>query len=233
MKTRLHRPYGEAGFTLLELLAAVVILSMLTAAVSSVLIGAFQARDRVGRVLDESLERSVVMRAFQRDLEHMTVPNGLMAGPILGEMIEEMDDARADTLEFYSASGRLREDEPWGDIRKIAYTLAEPEELDPPSATKGWVLLRTVTDNLLPSTEEETVGEPILEGVSSLSFSYYDGESWQDSWDSTALDDEPPQVVHVRIERLGADAPLPPIELMCPIVVRKAPEESGASEKPQ
>ena len=39
---------------------------------------------------------------------------------------------------------------------------------------------------MLPAFDEEPEMQPLLAGVEEVYFEYYDGETWRDSWDSTA-----------------------------------------------
>lgn len=248
----------HGGFTLLELLVAVVILSTLTVAVSGVLTSTLRTRDRTGERLDDTLRRATVVRTIQRDLSQMLQPNGVFAASILGER-EEAGEYAADRIEFYAASALPNAASPWGDVQRVSYYLTDqPEEIDDIEAVRrleGWDtrddsevqalpaaeqpepttsprLVREVTRNLLPSIEEEPVATTLLEGVRGLLVEYYDGEVWQDSWDSSALDDEAPIGVRIRIDFDRMDdsgVAAMPIEIACEIPVKKEDAESAES----
>lgn len=210
----------SAGFTLLELLLAIIILATLLAALTGVLASTFRARERVNTIIDESLARSLVIHGIERDLVHMVVPAGTLAGPMLGESEGEMGGKRSDRLEFYTASGELEDGEPWGDVRKVEYHLEQPEDA---AESEGAALMRAVTLNLLPSTEEEPGGDVVLRNASGLTIQYFDGDTWLDSWDSTALDNAPPQAVSMRIDfqpEQEGQAAARPLEIVCEIVAQ-------------
>ncbi len=94
-----------------------------------------------------------------------------------------------------------------------------------PDYAYGKDLVRTLTRNLLASTEAETVEERLLHGVDSLELYYYDGETWQDSWDGTTQEETMPGAVKFVI---GFAPPQEnergnlPLEVVAPVIVRSA-----------
>ena len=214
----------EAGFTLLEILVASVIFAILVGALSSLFWGAMRLRERTFEVVEGGIPNAYVVRLIERDLDHLLPPGGVLAGNLLAEM-ETEGDARKDTLEFYSASGILSEKTSWGDIQKITYYLVSPQD-GPTDA--GSDLVRAVTRNLLASTEEEPEEQRLLQNVTSLEFSYYDGEEWQDSWDSTTEEAVVPVAIKGRIQFAHRDdtdtVPTRPIEFISEIL-SKASED--------
>ena len=231
-----RRGHADPGFTLIELLVAVFILGTLTVAVSGVLTSTLQSRDRVAEHVDEAMRRANAIRVLRADLSQMLQPVGVFAGAILGES-EELSGMPMDRLEFYASSARPNAAEPWGDVQRIAYYLTdEPEE----DALTGAIretpagslrLVRETTRNLLPSTEEDPIQTTLLEGAAGLLIEYYDGDVWQSSWDSSALDDEAPRGVRIRIDlarEAGEGATLAPIELTCAITMRT--EDAGTAD---
>ncbi len=231
-----RRGDADRGFTLLELLVAVFILGTLTVAVSGVLTSTLQSRDRVAEHMDEAMRRANVIRVLRTDLSQMLQPVGVFAGAILGES-EELSGMRMDRLEFHASSARANAAEPWGDVQRIAYYLTDEPEEDAEtgavreSANGSLRLVRETTRNLLPSIEEEPIETTLLDDAAGLLIEYYDGDVWQSSWDSSAVDDEAPRGVRVRIDlarKSGEGATLAPIELTCEITMRT--EDAGAAD---
>lgn len=231
-----RRGHADRGFTLIELLVAVFILGTLTVAVSGVLSSTLQSRDRVAEHMDEAMRRANVIRVLRTDLSQMLQPVGVFAGAILGES-EELSGMRMDRLEFYASSARPNATEPWGDVQRIVYYLtdAPEEEADRgvvrESANGSMRLVRETTRNLLPSIEEEPTETTLLDGAAGLLIAYYDGDVWQSSWDSSALDDEAPRGVRIRIDlarESGEGATLAPIEVTCEIAMRT--EDAGTAD---
>jgi prepilin-type N-terminal cleavage/methylation domain-containing protein len=221
---------GTNGFTLIELLAATGIIGTLLCALSAVAMTAFDLRGNAQDALEISLKREAVTDLLTRDLELMVAPTGIFGGAILGESGEEAGGLRWDTLEFSSASGVLTDREPWAAVQEVAYYLSESED---DAAESECDLIRTTNRNLLPATEEEPQEVVILRHVQSLTFSYYDGETWQDTWDSTLVDNEAPRAVYVRIET-ASDSPGKgsdrPIEVMCEVVSRSISSSGDSAE---
>jgi len=76
---------------------------------------------------------------------------------------------------------------------------------------------------LLPYAEEEPESVPLLTGVETLEFSFYDGQTWQDTWDSTAQENKLPTAIRVYIAFRppeNNEALSLPIELVVPIVTK-------------
>jgi hypothetical protein len=49
-------------------------------------------------------------------------------------------------------------------------------------------LFRSVTRNLLPVMQDQTEEQFLMAGVQAITFQYYDGSAWKDTWDSTQPD---------------------------------------------
>ena len=81
----------------------------------------------------------------------------------------------------------------------------------------------------------------LLSGVESLEFSYYYGDIWEESWDSTNRLDEPPQAIRIRIDFASrGDGALraKPLEIVIEvtqvpveIVLMAAPNDSSDGEE--
>ena len=210
---------------MLEILAATTIYTMLIAALCTVMSGAFKLREKTFEALETGLPGGYAVTILKRDLTAIAGPSGLLAGPLIGEM-EESGSLREDSIEFRTASGIVKDSVPWGDIQQIEYYLAETEETS--GTEEGSDFVRAVTRNLLASTTEDPEEELLLDGVQALEFNYYDGEDWQDSWDSTTMGDEMPEAIRVRIDFVASEAGerrLGPIELVCEIVAATAARE--------
>ena len=224
-----YRPgqYNRArgGFTLLELLAAAAMFLVIIVALYSVFYSALRLRERANDSFEDRLSKDYVVSIIERDLAAALAPTGILAGPFVGEK-EEQGSLRLDRLEIHTASGTIDEDDPWPDVQKVEYSAIEPEDTENLNEKD---LVRSVTRNLLSSIEEEPEQQRQLGDVQSLEFGFYDGESWQESWDSTTQENELPRAIRVRIAFLPEEetesAPLP-IELIVPIAVETISTES-------
>ena len=138
-----------------------------------------------------------------------------------------------DTLEFYSRSGIISDDEPWAEIQKVEYYLAEPEDDNEEVESGGMVFLRAITRNLLATVMEEPDEKRFLSGVQSLEISYYDGNSWLDSWDSTTSENKTPEAVKFNIsfvESAADENDKDPMILLYPVTAQTVSSEGNDNE---
>jgi type II secretion system protein J len=207
---------SRVGFTLIEVLVATAIMTVLIGSLYAVFRGVLKLRQKTFEAVEAELPKSFITTIMKRDIVDMAAPVGILAGPVLGEK-DETKGSRDDRLEFFTSSGVVNKDDPWGDVQKVAYYLVEPETSDD---SKGYDLVRAVTRNLLAAVVEEPEEQRLLSGVRSLEFAYFDGQYWQDSWDSTTVQNKPPSAVKVQIDFVPpepGERENPPVELMCEI----------------
>ena len=219
------RQLTRRGFTLLEVLVATAIMSVLLASLYSVFRGAIKLREHTFNNLETGLPKSYILELMKRDISHAAAPAGLLAGPLFGGTEEERG-MRRDRVEFFTTTGVLHEQEPWGDIQKVSYYLLEPESSE---NNGGYDFVRAVTRNLLTTVAEEPEEQRLLKNVQSLEITYFDGEYWQDSWDSTTMDNQNPVAMRVRITfspAEGESPELPVMELIAEIAAQ-APSGTG------
>jgi len=236
LKTFCRGRKRSPGFTLLEVLTATVMFAVIMSALYSVFHGALRLRETAYDAFEKKLPNDHVVEVLKDDLANILVPTGLFASEMLGEK-DEKKNCRQDHLGIHTASGVLRDSEPWADIQRIEYYLEAPEDPAEAGESSGQDLIRSVTRNLLASVEETPEKESLLHGVQSFSVTYYDGQDWLDSWDSTArasdeADSTPlPVAIAVQIEfvppQTGERETLP-IEVVVPVVAKTV--TPGASQ---
>ena len=122
---------------------------------------------------------------------------------------------------FYTAVGVVDDLSPFGDIERVSYFLASPTNDAP-----GMDLFRSVTRNLLPVTQSEASDQFLMGGVEDISFQYYDGNAWQDTWDSTMTDSATgltnnlPRAIKLELQLYRDSSQREsPIELVIPVMV--------------
>jgi len=235
MKTTRTTWRRRGGFTLLEVLAATAMFAAIVGAVYSVLHGALRLRDGAHETLEQDVLRDAAAAILRDDLASIVAPSGLLAGSMTG-IKENSGTARRDRLELHTASGRITDAEPWGDIQKVAYELVESQDAGSGGAlTRPCDLVRSATRNLLPSTTEEPPVRTLVRNVESLQFAYYDGEDWVEAWDSTTQETVLPEAVRVQIRFVVDEAekrPALPMDLVVPIVVRPGDEATTETTSP-
>ncbi|MBV9655461.1 MAG: prepilin-type N-terminal cleavage/methylation domain-containing protein [Acetobacteraceae bacterium] len=174
------RSAQAAGFTLLELMAALVVLGFLMVGLSAGLRFGVQAYDRQSRMVDAGSELDATARALRRLIEQMTPDSPGMAR-IEGSARAlrfgtELPDAAA-ALPTRSIDAELRVD----GARRLVLVWSPAQHVQPLAAAPP------PTDTVL------------LSGVERLDLSYRlppsRGSGWVDTWAST----EPPQAIRVRI----------------------------------
>lgn len=222
---------SRRGFTLLELLVAIAIFSVLIGALYSVLFGGIRLRETAWKNFEAGVSREQVAGLIRRDLTNIVVPAGILAGAIVGETQTE-GSGRSDTLEFFATTGIVNDAETWADIQQIEYFLEPPVDDD---KSGEFDFVRRVRRDLLSTTvEEEEIPEPkwrLLTGVTSLTIQYYDGEAWQDSWDSTTVENENPDAIRVTMT-LAPDAdgqPRLPVDVLCETAPQPRPTPAAAA----
>jgi type II secretion system protein J len=181
-------PPNQKGvaFTLIELLLAISIMSLILAAMSGILFIAFHLQSGVTDALEESIPVEHALTFIQRDLSSIVCNNASNNIMLIGsfQTINQTNVLPGQIgPDFYTTGGEPDGLVPWGDIEKIDYLLS-------PSTNRtlaGRDLVRAVTRNLLPVIsptvpDQKTV---LLSGVDNVIFYYYDGVSWDQNWDST------------------------------------------------
>lgn len=216
----------RSAFTLLELLIAVSVFSMVLLAMHGVFRGAIQLRDRTTAAVEEAAPVEEAVAWLRRDLQHLVPPGGVLFGPL--QSAPQQTNAGPDLLlgmgarrvspDFYTASAMVDTFAPWGDVQKVAYALVTPT-----NRAEGMVLVRAVTRNLLAPTPEPPELEVLLDRVEDVRFEFFDGAQWMAAWDSTVHPMVLPRAIRVRLwqvlgrETRGEPAP---IEVVVPVWVR-------------
>jgi len=178
------RPAG--AFTLIELLLAISIMSMILAAMSGILYIAFRLQSGVTDALEQSMPVEQALTFIQRDLANLVCNNASNNVMLIGsfQTINQTNVLPGQIgPDFYTTGGEPDGLVPWGDIEKVDYLLAASTN----RALAGRDLVRAVTRNLLPvispaPPDQKTV---LLSGVDNVLLMYYDGQSWDENWDST------------------------------------------------
>jgi prepilin-type N-terminal cleavage/methylation domain-containing protein len=182
--TSRHRP----AFTLLELLVAMSLMAVVAGSLYSLLYTGFRARERAEAAVHPSATVSMVFEMLERDLAGAQPPGGVLAGEFLGT-----DGDPGDELAFYTANLIADDDEVTGGSAKVELLLIESEDAE------GYRLVRRLTRNLLSPRSLEPEAETLCRDVATFDLRYHDGFGWQDSWDSTAMEDTLPMAVEVSI----------------------------------
>jgi prepilin-type N-terminal cleavage/methylation domain-containing protein len=215
MKTR-------RGFTLLELLLATAMISMLALSLYATLRIAFRARDSALNAVAPARSAQMAMGLLGRDIESALPPGGLLSGEFIGDVGTEVSGTSY--LRFYcvgseapevrvtadptSATGAQqttglgaetsRDPTRFGGVQTIELMVRQV------SGTNDTALVRrtTRTPANLSSVEPEAEEEILCRGVRGFVVRYLDSTSltWLDVWDSTQNGNLLPAAVEATIE---------------------------------
>ena len=230
---------GCRAFTLLELLMASAAFAMIVLVMKVTLMGSLSLRNRSQERMDALNLRMRIMDIMEKDLRQCLLKETPFAQEFLGDS-QGQGLTRNDQLTFYTASGVIQTNLPWGHLQKISYYLQQPLSGLQQEEEEGWALYREVTRNLAPAGGVEILmtPQPLARGVHSLAFQYYDGEYWQDTWDSSTEDPKLPLAVRIYLrflpensqensQVLGADGSYPALQTIVPLMSVAQVEEDA------
>ena len=188
------------GFTLLELLIAMTMMSIIAASLYTSMSIGFMAREKAETVVEKGRSAEIAVELIKGMLTASMVPNGILAGEFEGEDEQDQYGYDADALSFYTADYNPGEDELASDIEKVELEMSDRED------SSERVIVRKVTTNLLSPKTLDPDEEVLCRGVRSLNLRYYDGSGWADEWDSSDNDNALPEAVEITIVLEEADS---------------------------
>ncbi len=206
----------QGAFTLIELILAIAVMAIVMIAINAVFFSAMRLRDSATRAVDESLPIQQTLATMRHDLQGAMPPTsqGVMSGDFRVGSITAIGTGQPADIELFTTTGVMHEDEPWGDVQEVTYSLRVPQD----RSASGKDLYRSVTRNILATVTPTPEDQWMMSGVDSLQFSCYDGSSWYDTWDSTVTTNVPSAVrVRIFLAGQGGVASVQPIEMMVPI----------------
>jgi len=216
---------GTRGFTLLELLIGLAMVVILAEALYASLYVGFKAQETGTKAIEPVQKLATAFTLLSQDFDGVLPPTGILAAAFTGtpadgsgssgsgsgssglsaaklngasasgELHAPSSDGGAQLLlAFYSSSNNPLDGETGADIRKIELSIELPD-----GDTKQ-ALVRRVYTNLMPSKEPEPRVQVLVRDVRNFYLRYYDGTVWNDSWDSTSLNNTLPCAVEVTLE---------------------------------
>jgi type II secretory pathway pseudopilin PulG len=207
------------SFTLIEVLLATVLSAMVGLAVASLLSTQFSARERIRQRADERALLGSIERRVRADIEGLVPPGGLYAAGVVGEnsvaagggealLSEELATlARTTTtpsgdpiptgerdqltLSVWPAAGAFGVDAPSGEgaLLSVVYRIDDDPETEERGLVRVVQRVRDLTSGTDPAPPEQLAPE-----VVGLQVSFFDGEAWQETWDSGGSDTLPTSI---------------------------------------
>jgi type II secretion system protein J len=215
-----------SGFTLIEVLLALAICAIVLVAINAVFATAVHLRDQTSAKVAEGLPVDRALDVLRRDLKGTVGPGGFLARDFkcgaqsMGTSMGLSGEAGGGGLDFYTSTGVIGDDSPWGDIQEVFYELKAPTDRN----QLGMDLVRCVNRNLLATTTQTPDSQTLMSHIETLQFDCFDGFQWQPTWDTSAGDTNLPPAVRVRIQlaaKPGEDASkIQPLEMIVPLVAQ-------------
>jgi type II secretion system protein J len=209
------------AFTLIEMVLAIGVASIVLIAVNTVLFASLRLRDTTADMVDAAAPVDQAVTFLRRDLQCVVTPtNGtskVLSGDFKVGNVSSPGVSEPVAVEMFTATGALSANAPWGDIQRVTYELKQPTDRN----ATGKDLVRSVVRNLLTMTTPDVQDQLMLSGVQNIKFTCFDGAQWQDTWDTTGVTSvytNLPLAVRVDIQMAGNSAAnAGPIEIVVPI----------------
>lgn len=178
---------SNKGFTLVEILIAVVLLGILSAALYGSYFTVLSARERASEGMEARRELGSTLDLIRREFAAAVYNRG---DKRLRFIVEDRDNfgKPASNLELTTlipSSGQRRKE---SGVSSVRYRLIEKD--------KHFILTRREQDIFFESAE--ATGYPQMERISDFLVECYDGSTWVRSWD-TALNGALPKMLRVTV----------------------------------
>jgi type II secretion system protein J len=185
----------RSGFTMLELLLALMVVAILVPILYDSLRIAFRAKAAAEAAVEPVRTAEIAMNWIRRDLDDAIAPSttaSSLCGPFEATDGKDERNCDADDLQFYGLAESPLHDTNNGEIKSI--------ELGVVTAPNGdHVLIRKVISDLIADQAPNPDVEVICRGIGGFNLRYFDGSAWTDTWDSTAEDNTLPVAVEVTL----------------------------------
>ena len=143
--------------------------------------------------MDDRLEINVAMEIIQADLLSAVIPNGVLASEFMGQSGQGNIDPETAMLSFYASTADVPIGPGVGDVKRVEYSIENSTDL------RETVLVRRVTTNLLSPQDTGGRAEVVCRGVRAMMLRFFDGQTWQEEWDSTSQENTLPTAVEVTL----------------------------------
>jgi general secretion pathway protein J len=176
------------GFTLLEVLIAVTLLSILTAALYGSYFTVIRARERAATGMESRRELGATLDLLRREISSALFRRD---DKRLRFVVEDRDNfgSPASTLELTTLTPPSLQIRSESGISAVTYKIAEKDK----------VRLLTRREKDLVSEDTAAPAYPQMERISSFLVECFDGSKWVKSWD-TAINGGLPKSVRVTVE---------------------------------
>jgi general secretion pathway protein J len=224
-----------AGFTLIEVMLAVVIFAIVLTSIHLLFHGALQLRNKTAESIERALPLQQTLAIIGRDLANIVLPGGTLFGELqtvqtgsatnVVDMLNPVDPSMPgqSTPAFYTTSGVIDDNYPWSELQRVSYAL-----MPATNGLPGKDLVRTVTRNLLPVTAEQPLMQRLLHGVETVTVLFYDGLQWREDWDSTVATNKLPLGIKMQLQLASEPSDRSyhaPVEVVAPVILQAGTNE--------
>jgi len=182
------------AFTLLEMLIALTLMSIIAASLYASLNIGFKARDSIRSAIEPVRRAHLALELLRGDLQAALPPAGILAGEFVGQDIVDENGRDADTLLLHAADRAAPASGLACGVRKVELALSAASDKTEPALVR-----RTTTQLLAPETPAP-VEEVLCRNVARFNLRYFDGTNWVDEWNSTTQGNLLPLAVEAAIE---------------------------------
>ena len=188
------------GFTLLELLVAMTLMVVVASCLYTALHTGFRAYRSALLAVEPTAQAINAIELIKQDLQGILPPdsNGL-AVSFIGEDSTGLKGVDTDSVEFYTTHVYADDESVSGGLGKVALLLEEDKDAYHGDYT-SYRLVRQITMNLLAPKEMDPQEQVLCRNVLSLNLRYFDGDDWQEEWDSTEDSNSLPTAIEVDIQ---------------------------------
>lgn len=168
----------KRGFTLIEVILALVLLALLLSLVQGAYTGAARSQERVRAETEEAHRAGIVLQRLTSELSmaFFAPDRKSPTGEYTSGLLLDVDDDGNSALSFSTRVPAVPGFSPGGDA-EVGYALERDEE-------DALHLLRRETSQLDGDLEEGGVPFTVFEDVTRFEVRCYDGEDWVATWDS-------------------------------------------------
>lgn len=185
------------AFTLIEVVFATMAFAVILLVMKMTLAGALSMRKRIDSRMNWENHNTIALSILKKDLENIIITGGSHAGEIYSD-----NSSTSGQIEFFTTSGHISDSLPWGDIQKVRYFLGNSilSQYGMNTSTNlGQSLLREVTRNVAALIQNTPETMELMAGVDSLTFQFFNGVTWEATWDSTTSDPAIPLAVRATL----------------------------------
>ena len=191
MKLPIKSIYKRAGFTLLEVLIAIVLMGILLGTLYGSYFAVVRARDRSAEGMESRRELGATLDLIRREIASSLYDT---TDKRLHFVVEDRDNfgKPASTLELTTLEPPSSELVKSSGISTVRYELVQLKEND-----KQYILTRSEHDIFMDSTPP--IAYPQMERINSFLVECYDGSNWVKSW-NTSLNNARPKMVRITVQ---------------------------------